>query len=159
MASRFTTPHWEALKFLFNAPNQAAEWQAFYTRVLDFLEALDIDPDEEDQDKCGWHQIKMIFEGEDCQALQMLINNKTITPEAQRTLVLTLRAIQSVIKEDVHFWHHCDQILSDLEQQEGVHALTNRICTIITKCQFPNNEVKEIMKIMVLQHAIKYHET
>ena len=72
-------------------------------RVLDFLEALDIDPDEENQSKCGCHQIKMMFEGEGCQALQTLIDNKTITPEAQRTPVQALRAIQSVIKEDVHF--------------------------------------------------------
>ena len=160
MASRSTTLHREASKFSFNAPNQAEECKAFYTGTLDFLEALDIDPDEEDQGKCGWCQIKMMFEGEDCQAIQTLINNKTITPEAQRTPALAHRAIQSVIKEDVHFWHHYDQILSDLQQlpDEGVHALSNRICIIISKCKFPSEEVREFMKIMVLQHAIKYHE-
>ena len=160
MASWSTTPNWEAPKFSFNAPNQAAEWQAFYTRALDFLEALDIDPDEEDQGKCAWHQIKMMFEGEDCQVLQTLTDSNTVTPEAQRTPALALRAIQSVIKEDVHFWHHHNQILSDLQQlpEEGVHALSNQICTIISKCQFSSDEVKEIMKIMVLQHVIKYHE-
>ena len=101
-----------------------------------------------------------MFKGEDCQALQTLIDNKTITPEAQRTPALALRAIQSVIKEDVHFWYHHNQILPDLQQlpEECVHALSNRICTIISKCQFPNEEVREIMKVMVLQHAIKYHE-
>ena len=59
-----------------------------------------------------------------------------------------------------HFWHHCNQILSDLQQlpDEGVHALSNRICTIITKCKFSSEEVTETMKIMVMQHAIKYHE-
>ena len=102
----------------------------------------------------------MMFEGEDCQALQTLIYNKTITPEALRTPALALRAIQSVIKEYVHFWHHCDQILSRsmTAPDEGVHALSNRICTIISKCQFPNKKVRKIMKIMVLQHTIKYHE-
>ena len=160
MASRSSTPHSEAPKVSFNAPNQAEEWKAFYTRVLDFLEALDIYPDEEDQGKNGWPQVKMIFEGENHQALQTLIDCKTITCEAQRTPALAFRAIQSVIKEDVHFWHHHNQILVDLWQlpKEGVHALSNRICNIISKCQFPTEEVREIMKTMVLQHAIKYNE-
>ena len=97
MASRSTAHHWEAPKFSFNSPNQAAEWQAFYTRALDFLEALDIDPEVADQNKCGWRQIKMMFEGEDCQALQTLIDNNTVTPEAQQTPAQALKAIQSVI--------------------------------------------------------------
>ena len=102
----------------------------------------------------------MMFEGEDCQALQALIDNKTITPEAQQTPVQALKAIQSVIKEDVHFWHHCNQLFSDLCQlpEEGIHALSNRICATITKCQIPSQEVQDIMKISVLQHAVKYHE-
>ena len=101
-----------------------------------------------------------MFEGEDCQALQSLIDNNTVTPEAQQTPAQALKAIQSIIKEDVHFWHHHDQLFSDLCQlpEEVVHALSNRICAIITKCQFSSQEVKEIMKIMVLQHAVKYHE-
>ena len=71
-----------------------------------------------------------------------------------------LKAIQSVIKEDVHFWHHRNQLFSDLCQlpEEGVHTLANRICTTIAKCQFLSQEVKDIMKLMVLQHAVKYHE-
>ena len=36
--------------------------------------------------------------------------------------------------------------------------LSNRICTLITRCKFPSKEIKECMKIMVLQHTIKYHE-
>ena len=103
MASRSTTFHWEALKFSFHAPNQAEEWKSFYTRASDFLKALDIDPDEEDQGKKGWHQIKMMFKGDNCQALQTLIDNQTISPDAQWTPALALIAIQSVIKEDVHF--------------------------------------------------------
>ena len=96
----------------------------------------------------------------DCQALQTLTDNNTVTPEAQQTPVQALKAIQSVIKEDVHFWHHCDKLFSDLCQlpEEGVHALANRICATIAKCQFPSQEVKDIMKLTVLQHAVKYHE-
>ena len=160
MASRPTAHHWEAPKFSFNSPNQAAEWQAFYTRALDFLEALDIDPEVADQNKHRWRWIKMMFDGEDCQALQTLIDNNTVTPEAQQSPVQALKAIWSIIKEDVHFWHHRDQLFSDLYQlpEEGLHGLSNRICATIAKCQFSSQEVKEIMKIMVLQHAVKYHE-
>ena len=45
----------------------------------------------------------MLFEDEYCQALQTLIDNQTISPEAQWTPSLTPKAIQSIIKEDVHF--------------------------------------------------------
>ena len=86
MASRSNIPHWEAPNFSFNAPDQAEEWKSFYTRAIDFLEALDIDPDVEDQGKKGWHQIKMMFEGEGCQALQTLIDNKTILLMPSRPL-------------------------------------------------------------------------
>ena len=101
-----------------------------------------------------------MFEGEDHQALQTLIDNNNVTPEAQQTLAQALMAIQSVIKDDVHFWHHRNQLFSDLCQlpEEGVHALSNRICATIAKCQFPSQEVKDIMKLMVLQHAVKYHK-
>ena len=98
-------PHWEAPKFSFNAPNQADAWKSFYTQGLDFLQALDIDPDVEDQGKRGWRQIKMMFKDEDCLALQTLTDNQTITPAAQQTPSLALKVIQLVIKEDVHFWH------------------------------------------------------
>ena len=80
MASRLSAPHWEAPKFSFNAPNQVDAWKSFYTRALDFLEALDIDPNVEDQGKRDWRQIKMMFEDEDHLALQTLIDNQTITP-------------------------------------------------------------------------------
>ena len=158
MGSRSTTPHWEAPKFLFNSPNQVDAWKSFYIRALNFLEALDIDPDEEDQEKKGWKKIKMMFEDEDHQALQALIDNQTISPEAQLTPSLMPKAIQSILKEDVHFWHHRDELLTDLQQlsNEGIHALSTHIITLIGKCRFPLQEVKGIMKLMVLQHAVKY---
>ena len=43
------TPQWEAPKFSFNAQDQATEWKQFYIRAVDYLEALDIDPDQEDE--------------------------------------------------------------------------------------------------------------
>ena len=41
------------------------EWKTFYTRILDFPEILDIDPEKQDETKQGWRQIKMMFQGED----------------------------------------------------------------------------------------------
>ena len=61
MASR-NNPHWEASKFPLNSQNQVKDWKLFYTSGLDILEALDINPDEEDQGKKVWYQIKMMFE-------------------------------------------------------------------------------------------------
>ena len=129
----------------------------FYTRALDFLETLDINPDEEDQGKRGWHQMKMLFEGDDCQALQTLIDNNTISAEAQCTPSLALNAIQSVIKEDIYFWNYHDKILSYFHQlpDEGIHSLNTHITTLVNKSKFTNEET---IKIMILQHAVMYHE-
>ena len=160
MAPRSTIPYWKAPKFSFNTPNQAEEWKYFYTRVLDFLEALDIDPDVEGQGKKGWYQIKMMSERDDCQALQTFIDNQAISPDTQQTSAIALIAIQSVIKEDVHLWHYCDQLLSNLHQlpDEGINSLSNRINTLVSKHRFPSEEIKEIMKVMALQHAVKYQK-
>ena len=78
MASGGTATRWEAPQFSFNTPDQTQEWKNFYTRVLDFLETLDIDPERQDENKRGWKQIKMMFQGEDRQTLQTMIDNNTI---------------------------------------------------------------------------------
>ena len=102
----------------------------------------------------------MMFKDEDCLALQTLIDNQTISPDAQWTPSLTLKAIQLVTKVDVHFWHHRDELLTDLQQLpvEDIHMLSMCIITLVGKCRFPLQEVKELMKLMVLQHTVKYHE-
>ena len=100
-------------------PQQTQEWKNFYTRVLDYLETLDIDPEAQDDARHGWKQIKMMFQGEDRQALQSLIDNNTITPEDQKTPKHALKAIQSCIKEEEHFWHFRDEVMSDFRQQPG----------------------------------------
>ena len=161
MGSRYATPQWEAPKFSFNSPNHADAWKSFYTRAHDFLEALDIDPDVEDQGKKGWRQIKMMFKDKDCISLQTLIHNQTISPDAQWTPSLILKAIQLVIKEDFHFWHHRDELLTDLQQlpDEGIRALSTHIITLEGRCRFPLQEIKKMMKLIVLQHTVTYHET
>ena len=72
--------------------DQASEWKKFYTRAIDYLETLDIDPEHEDQHKKGWKQIKMMFSGEDRQALQTMIDNNTITQADQCTPVQAIKS-------------------------------------------------------------------
>ena len=80
------------------------------------LESLDVDPEKKDENKKGWHQIKMMFQDDDNrQTLQDLIDNNSITAEDQLTPTSTLQAIQRTLKEDKHFWHFRDELLSDFQ--------------------------------------------
>ena len=153
-------PRWEAPKFSFTTEDQAAEWKKFYIRALDFLESLDIDPDKKDENKKGWRQIKMMFQDDDRQTLQDLIDNNAITAEDQLTPTSALQAIQRTLKEDEHFWHFRDELFSDFRQEpnEGIHSLSNRITNLINNCKITNSNTKENIKLMLLAHAIKYHE-
>ena len=110
MAHR-NTPCWEAPKFSFYTEDQASAWRQFYTRAIDYLETLEIDPEREDEIKKGGKQIKMMFTGDDRQALQTLIDNNTITPEDQLTPSHTLKAIQTTIKEEEHYWHYREETM------------------------------------------------
>ena len=94
------TSRWEAPQFSFEMEDQASEWKKLYIRALDYLETLDIDPEQEDQHKKGWNQIKMMFSREDRQALQTVIVNNTITQVDQCTPVQALKAIQTTIKDE-----------------------------------------------------------
>ena len=153
-------PHWETPKFSFDTEDQASAWRQFYTRATDYLETLDIDPEREDETKIGWKQIKMMFTGEDRQALQTLIDNNAITLEDQLTPSHALKAIQTTIKEEEHYWHYRDEIMSNIRQQsnEQVHTLNTRITTLVSNCRFQDHQTTETIKIMLLQHAIKFHE-
>ena len=57
------TTRWTAPTFSFNMEDQPAAWREFYTRVIDYLKTIDKDPEQEDQHKRGWKQIKMTFTG------------------------------------------------------------------------------------------------
>ena len=124
------------------------------------LRKIDIDPEQEDQHERGWKQIKMMFTREDRQALQTMIDNNTITQQDQCTPVQALKAMQTAIKDEEHYWHYRDEILSDIRQQpeEQVHALNNRIITLVNNCSFQDQQTTETIKIMLLHHAIRYHE-
>ena len=66
----------------------------------------------------------MMFAGKDWQALQILIETSTITPENQKTPQQGLDAINTAIKSEEHFQHFWDEHLLDVWQQpdEGIHA-------------------------------------
>ena len=151
----FTAP-----TFSFDAADQPTAWRDFYLRALDYLEMLKIKPDEEDQDKKGWTLIKLMFTGQDRQAVQTLVENDTITEADQCTPTLALKAIQTALKDGEHYWHYRDKILSDIRQQpeEQVHTLSTRIINLVNNCNFQDQQTTETLKIMLLQHAIKYHE-
>ena len=87
-------------------------------------------------------------------------DNKTITQQDQCTLIQALKAIQTTIKDEEHYWYYRDEIMSNIRQEpnEQVHALNTRITTLVTNCKFPDQQTTETMKITLLQCTIKYHE-
>ena len=100
-----------------------------------------------------------MFKGKDREALQMLIDNDIITVENMKTPHATLDAISTTIKAKEHFWAHRDELLSGVRQQpnKGIHVLSQCICNLITKCKFPHAQTQEMLKIMLLQHAVHFH--
>ena len=159
MAFHSTTFHWEAPVFNFNSPQQSEDLQVFHTRATDYLEALNIDA-EADDCKTSWKQLKMMFEDDDWQNLQTLINNGTITPASQKMPQQVLDTTGTTMKSDDYFWHFWDELLSDVCQlpDEGIHALNTCITTLINQCKFPCPQTQEILEIMVLQHAMRFNE-
>ena len=89
-----------------------------------------------------------------------MIDNNTITPEDQLTPICALKAIQTTIKEEEHYWHYRDEIMSDIRQQpnEKIYTLNTRITTLVNNCRFQDQQTTETIKIMLLQHAIKFHK-
>ena len=98
MASSCPHNHWEAPTFHFNSPNQSEDWATFYTRALNYLDVLDIEPDQSDDNHKGWKQLKLMFEGDNRQAFQTLIDNSTIMLGDMKKPRATLDAIRTTIK-------------------------------------------------------------
>ena len=98
----------------------------------------------------------MLFQGEDRQTLQIMIDNNTITQEVQQTPTKALKAILSCIKDEEHFWYFRDKVMSDVRHQpnEQIHALNTRITTLVNNCRFQDQQTTETIKIMLLQHAV-----
>ena len=89
----------------------------------------------------------MMFEGEDWQMLQTLLDNEIITPEHQKTPRQVLDAIATTIKSEDHFWHFQDELLLDVCQRpnEGIHTLNTHITSLINQCKFPNHNTKKML--------------
>ena len=71
-----------------------------------------------------------------------------------------LKQSSHALKKDEHFWHFRDEVMSDFRQQleEQIHALNTRITTLVNNCAFQDHQTKETIKLMLLQHAVKYHK-
>ena len=119
-----------------------------------------MEPDQPDDNCKGWKQLKLMFEGEDRQGLQTLIDNQTIMSEDIKKPRAALDAIGTTIKSKEHFWAHRDELISDVRQQpgKGIHVLSQHISNLITQCRFTHPKTQDMLKIMVLQHAVRYHE-
>ena len=121
-------------------------WQTIYNCIgsLAFCQWAK-NPDKEDQVKKVWCQIKMMPLRDDWEALQTWIDYNVNSTEAECTPSLTLSTIQSMIKEDVHFWHYCSEILVDFCHLpgEGNHSLHTHITTLVNKCKFTTKITKE----------------
>ena len=100
--------------FILTPPNQSEDWSVFYTRALDYLDALDIELETADQSCKGWKQLKLMFEGEDRKALQSLIDSGVVTPKYMLTPKAALDAISATIKSEEHFWAYRDELVLDL---------------------------------------------
>ena len=85
--------HWEVPTFHFNSPNQSEDWRTFYTLDLNYLDAPDIMHDQADNNHKGWKQFKVMFEGEDRLALQILMDDQTIMPEDMKKPSVSYTAI------------------------------------------------------------------
>ena len=152
MASSNHCGHWEAPTFHFNSPNQSEDWSVFYTRALDYLDALDIELETADQSHKGWKQLKLMFEGKDRKALQNLIDSGVMTPQHMLTPKAALDAIRTTIKSEEHFWAYRDEPVLDLQQQpdEGIYALSQCIGDLIIKSKFGNAQTTEAFKLVIL---------
>ena len=51
--------------------------------------------------------------------------------------------------------------MSNFRQQleEQICALNTRITTLVNNCAFQDHQTEETIKLMLLQHAAKYHNT
>ena len=68
--------------------------------------------------------------------------------------------LSGLIKSEDHFWAHRDELISDIRRQpsEGIRVLSQCISNLIKQCRFTHHKTQEMLKIMVLQHAVRYHE-
>ena len=100
----------------------------------------------------------MMFEEEDQKALQTLIKNGILILEDKKISMSVQDTTQTTIKDEEHFWHFSDELLSDIRQlpERGIHTLSIQIITILNNCKFTHIETKVTLNIMLLQHVVRY---
>ena len=56
-------PRWTAPSFSFDTADQPTTWRDFYTRAIDYVEAIGIDPEEEYQQKRDGNKSQRCLQG------------------------------------------------------------------------------------------------
>ena len=147
-----SSSHWQLLgspHISFQLPNQSEVWSTVYTRALDYLDALDIELDNADEFCKGWKQLNLMFDSEDRKVLQSLIDSSVVTLEHILKPKAALDAIGTTIKSEEHFWAYRDELISDLQwlPDEGIHALSQCICDLITKSNLAMHKQLKLIKL------------
>ena len=134
--------------FILNLPTSLKTGALSTPEALDYLVALDIEPEVADESHKGSKQLKLMFEDEDRKALQSLIDSGVMTAEHMLKPKAALDAIGTTIKPEEHFWAHRDELMSDLQQlpDEGIHTLSQHICDLVTKSKFAHAPTVEKVK-------------
>ena len=136
MASSSHCSCWEAPTFHFNSPNQSDDWSTFYTRALDYLDALDIEPEVADKSHKGWKQLKLMFKDEDRKALQSLIDSGVMTAEYMLKPKATLDAIGTTIKSEEHLWPtgmSLCQTCNNYQMKGSMHCLSAYVTSSLSQ--------------------------
>ena len=93
-----------------------------------------------------------------CRELHWTLQTGTAPPALIMYVPSLITDMPSVLHSSLqHFW---DELLSNVCQlpSEGIHARSTCICTLVTQCKFAQPQTQEMLKIMVLLHAVQYHE-
>ena len=159
MASHSNTTCWEAPKFTFSSPQQSEEWRVFYIWPTDFLEALNINT-EEDSTLKGWKQLTMTFQGKINRHSKPWYKTaptslRSRKPHGMSSMPLPQASSPTSISctSEISSSWICASI-----PNAGIHALKTQIRTLINSCTSPCDEMEETLKIMLLQHVVRYHE-
>ena len=135
---------WGAPTFHFNPPIQSEDCSIFYTRALDYLDALGIEPEVADESCKGWKQLKLMFEGEDRKACQSLIDSSVMTAEHILKPKAALDAIVTTIKSEEHFWMSLCQACDNNLMKGSMYCLS----TYANSSTSPNLLMHQPLKLL-----------
>ena len=85
----------------------------------------------------------MMFEGQDCNALQTLVTNDTVFPNVQKCPIHVLNIFKITIKEERTLLALQGQISSDVRQnQKKLATLSDRIIELVSYCKLFHGQTK-----------------